>query len=189
MLVSPKAQEQLRKGQALLASYRPAGADYVNFHWYIPDTRALGEAVAYLKAKTGLPVLTNEIGQTNDDPNQTTAVMGKVVRLGLPMAVWFSVDAPKARALVNPDGTLRPTGEAFKRFISAVCPQAGTLSPSRPTTAPPRAPGPRPAATSAFKGDRAKVRPCWLTIARSSVRAKHRGVAQRSLAIFRPLPS
>jgi hypothetical protein len=50
-------------------------------------------------------VITNEIGQHNDDPNQTTAVMGKVVELGLPIAVWFSVDAPKARGLVNPDGS------------------------------------------------------------------------------------
>jgi hypothetical protein len=117
LLNSPKAQEQIRKGQALLASYRAAGADYVNFHWYIADPRALGEAVAYLKAQTGLPVITNEIGQHSDDPNQTTAIMGKVVELGLPIAVWFSVDAPKARGLVNMDGTLRPTGQAFQRFI------------------------------------------------------------------------
>jgi hypothetical protein len=110
MLNSPKAQEQIRKGKALLASYRPAGADYVNFHWYIADTKALGEAVGYLKAQTGLPVMTNEIGQHNDDANQTTAVMGKVMEIGLPVAVWFSVDAAKARALVNPDGSMRPTG-------------------------------------------------------------------------------
>jgi hypothetical protein len=117
LLDSPQAQEQVRKGKALLASYRAAGADYVNFHWYIADTQALGEAVAFLTSQTGLPALTNEIGQHNDDPNQTTAVMAKVVELGLPIAVWFSVDAAKARALVNPDGSLRPTGEAFQRFI------------------------------------------------------------------------
>jgi len=118
-LNSPKAQEQIRKGQVLLASYRAAGADYANFHWYIADAQALAEAVAYLSAQTGLPVVTNEIGQHSDDPNQTTAIMGKVMELGLPIAVWFSIDAPKARGLVNMDGTLRPTGEAFKRFIEA----------------------------------------------------------------------
>jgi len=117
LLNSPKAKEQIRKGKALLASYRAAGADYVNFHWYIADPQALGEAVAYLKAQTGLPVITNEIGQHSDDPNQTTAIMGKVVELGLPIGVWFSVDAPKAQGLVNMDGTLRPTGQAFQRFI------------------------------------------------------------------------
>ncbi|MDQ7828693.1 MAG: hypothetical protein QN122_02400 [Armatimonadota bacterium] len=114
---SPQAQEQLRRGKALLSAYRAAGVDQVNFHWYIADTRALEEAVAYLRAQTGLPVITNEVGQLTDDPNQTTAVMGKIVELGVPIAVWFGLDGPKARGLVNADGTLRPTGEAFKRFI------------------------------------------------------------------------
>lgn len=116
-LDSPQAQEQIEKGKALLSAYRAAGVDYVNFHWYIADTHALEEAVAYLKAQTGLPVITNEVGQTNDDPNQTTAVMSKIVELGIPIAVWFGLDGPKARGLVNADGTLRPTGEAFQRFI------------------------------------------------------------------------
>lgn len=118
LLNSPEAQEQLRKGKALLAASRTAGVDYVNVHWYIADPRALEEAVVYLRAQTGLPVMTNEIGQFTDDPNQTTAVMGKVVELGLPIAVWFGLDGPKARGLVDPDGKLRPTGEAFQRFIA-----------------------------------------------------------------------
>lgn len=116
-LNSSQAREQIGKGKALLSSYRAAGADYVNFHWYIADTQALGEAVAFLSAQTGLPVITNEIGQHTDDPNQTAAVMAKVVELGLPIAVWFGLDAPKARGLVDPDGTLRPTGQAFQSFI------------------------------------------------------------------------
>ncbi len=44
--------------------------------------------------------------------------MGKIVELGLPIAVWFGPDGSKARGLVNSDGTLRSTGEAFKRFIA-----------------------------------------------------------------------
>lgn len=118
-LNSPQAQEQIDKGQTLLSAYRAAGADYVNFHWYIVDTRALEEAVAYLRTQTGLPVITNEIGQVTDEPNQTTAVMGKVVELGLPIAVWFGLDGPKARGLVNVDGSLRPTGEAFQCFVES----------------------------------------------------------------------
>ncbi|MDR7470356.1 MAG: hypothetical protein QN152_08560 [Armatimonadota bacterium] len=38
--------------------------------------------------------------------------------LRLPYAVWFSIDAARARALMNPDGTLRPTGEAFRAFMA-----------------------------------------------------------------------
>jgi hypothetical protein len=117
LLGTPKAHSQIEKGRLLLASYRGAGADYVNFHWYISDVHALKEAVTYLKEQTGLPAVTNEIGQHTDDPDQTTALMNMVVELGLPIAVWFSVDAVKARALTNIDGTLRPTGEAFKHFI------------------------------------------------------------------------
>lgn len=117
-LHSPQAKKQLRKGKALLSAYRAAGVDYVNFHWYIADTHALEEAVAYLRAQTGLPVITNEVGQTTDDSAQTAAVMGKIVELGLPIAVWFGLDGPKARGLVNLDGSLRPTGEAFRRFIT-----------------------------------------------------------------------
>ncbi len=114
----PQAQKQIDKGKALLTAYRTARVDYVNFHWYIADTRALEEAVAYLRAQTGLPVITNEVGQFTDDPHQTTTVMGKIVELGLPIAVWFGLDGPKARGLVNLDGSLRPTGEAFRQFIA-----------------------------------------------------------------------
>ncbi len=117
LLGGARAREQVRKGKALLASYRAAGADYVNFHWYIGDPGALEEAVAYLKARTGLPVITNEVGQFTDDPEQTRTVMAKIVELGLPVAVWFGLDGPRARGLVDPDGRLRPTGEAFQQFL------------------------------------------------------------------------
>lgn len=117
VLGSPEAEAQIAKGKQLLAGYPAAGADYVNFHWYQPDARALGEAVAFLHMSTGLPVISNEMGQFTDDPGQTTAVLDAAMRAGLPVVVWFGLDGPKARGLVNPDGTLRPTGEAFKRFV------------------------------------------------------------------------
>ncbi|HWP63702.1 MAG TPA: hypothetical protein VNO86_09555 [Candidatus Binatia bacterium] len=117
-LDSARAQEQLRKGEALLASYRAAGADFVNFHWYIADPEILVEAVAFLRAQTGLPAVTNEVGQVTDDPEDTTAIMAGVVDAGLPIAIWFGLDGPKARGLVDRDGTVRPTGDAFRRFIA-----------------------------------------------------------------------
>ncbi len=117
-LGSAQAQEQIRKGKALLAAYRAAGVDFVNFHWYIADPGALKEAVTYLRAQLGRPVITNEVGQFTDDPTETWSKMNTIVELGLPMAVWFAQDGPQARGLVNPNGSLRPTGEAFRRFIA-----------------------------------------------------------------------
>lgn len=120
---SPAAQQQIQKGKALLKSYSAAGADYVNFHWYIGNPSALAEAVQFLKEHTGLPAMTNEIGQQDLSPATVTGLMSEVVRLGLPFAVWFSVDAPKAKALMNPDGTPRENGMAFQRFMKSRCQQ------------------------------------------------------------------
>jgi len=117
-LGSPQAQEQLAKGKALLGQYRAAGADFLNVHWYISDPQALHETVALLREQVGLPLVTNEIGQHDDNPQTTVALLEAVAALHLRYAVWFSVDAPRARALMNPDGTLRPTGEAFRTFVA-----------------------------------------------------------------------
>lgn len=118
----PEVKSQVAKGKSLLSGYKVAGVDYVNFHWYIADTAALREAVDYLRRTTGLPVLTNEIGQQqNENPIQVTDVMRKISELKLPYAVWFSMDIGGfggARGLINPDGTLRPNGEAFREYIS-----------------------------------------------------------------------
>ena len=43
--------------------------------------------------------------------------MGKIVDLGLPFAVFFSLDR-RSVALQNDDGSLRPNGQAFKRFLA-----------------------------------------------------------------------
>ncbi len=118
---SVKGQQQLAKGRELLAGYKSAGADFANFHWYVADTEALGEAVAYLRAASSLPVITNEVGQqANTDPAQVTSVMQEIKTLGLPYALWFSMDTNPpngARALNETNGTLRPNGEAYAAFI------------------------------------------------------------------------
>ncbi|MBI4768828.1 MAG: hypothetical protein HY784_00030, partial [Chloroflexi bacterium] len=115
--LSARARQVLEKGHTLMQVYRSAGMDYMNFHWYISDPEALGEAVAFLKATTGLPVMTNEIGQQNEDPAFIQPLLQKAVDLGLPYIVWYSVDAPKARSLYNSDGSLRPAGQQFQAYI------------------------------------------------------------------------
>jgi len=70
---------------------------------------------------TGLPAISNEIGQQkNVDPNQVTSLMNKVVELKIPIAVWYSVDTlthGQAKSLTDLNGTLRENGIAFQEFI------------------------------------------------------------------------
>lgn len=111
-----RIKQSLAEGKALLDVYKASGIDYVNFHWYVPDAQALGEAVAFLTRVTGVMAMTNEIGQLDANPQTVTALMSKVVELKLPYAVWLSVDG-QAQGLVNPDGSVRPNGQAFRAFI------------------------------------------------------------------------
>ena len=120
---SPAAQKQISKGKELVTGYKAAGADFINFHWYVADPSTLSDAVSYLRSASGLPVITNEVGQqANMDPAQVTNVMGKLSELGLPYILWFSMDTNPpngARALNDTNGTLRANGVAFASFIKS----------------------------------------------------------------------
>lgn len=122
LLALPAVVSQVNKGRALIAGYKKAGADYVNFHWYVADTTALSTAKKYVEAASGLSAITNEVGQQgNTDAAQVTAVMQKIVELKIPVAVWFSMDIQGfggAKSLFDSNGTLRSNGEAFGNFIS-----------------------------------------------------------------------
>ena len=116
-LDSPRTRQQIQRGRALLQVYTASGADYINFHWYITDATALAEAVGFLSLQTGLPSMSNEIGQHDRSPETVRNLMKAVVQLELPYAIWFSIDAPQAQALINSDGTQRDNGLAFQEFI------------------------------------------------------------------------
>ena len=106
-----------KKGRELLEEEKKAQIDFVNFHWTSDDPRAFQEAAEYLKASTGLQPVSNEISLRNSDPEAVKGIMGKIVELQIPYAVWLSLDRGLAKALQNPDGTLRANGLAFKQFI------------------------------------------------------------------------
>lgn len=121
LLGRPKVAEQVALGRQLLAGYRAAGADYVNFHWYSPDTRTLRKVVPYLEKATGLPAISNEVGQQRtEDPAQVTRLLAALDDLKLPVAIWFSMDIQgheEARSLFSPDGRRRPNGQAFADYL------------------------------------------------------------------------
>ena len=117
-----KVASQIDRGKELLAGYKTAGADYVNFHWYSESPEALGEAKTYIENTSGLPAISNEMGQQdNVNPTQVRDIMQKVVDLNMPIAVWYSLDTlshGQARGLAESNGILRENGVAFQNFIS-----------------------------------------------------------------------
>lgn len=136
--VGSSYQTLLVKGRQMIAMYKSLPLDYVNFHWYEPvravgaanlpglDTiahvsSALEESICYLRNETGKNILTNEIGQYNDQTGITSAIMDEMKRMNIPYAIWYSGDGGtgKARALQNGDRTLRSTGTTFKNYIIA----------------------------------------------------------------------
>jgi hypothetical protein len=114
--LSNEAQASLLEVRELLALYKPMGADYINFHWYSPDAQALEEVINFLEKASGLSAMTNEFGLQEQNPQALRVVMEKLVQLGLPYAVAFSLDE-QAVAFQNNDGSLRPNGKTFQEFI------------------------------------------------------------------------
>jgi hypothetical protein len=112
-----KADNAIRNGKALLGAYKAAGADFVNFHWYTTDARALEEAVTFLRSRTSLPPISNQLGLRDQDEKTVTALLRKVLDLEMPIAVWDSVDRPQSRAFQNPDGKWRQSGLTAKKFL------------------------------------------------------------------------
>ncbi|HQR04776.1 MAG: hypothetical protein JSR19_06270 [Proteobacteria bacterium] len=102
------------KASDLLAAYRNLPLDYVNFHWYRPDPADLDAAVRYLRAATGKPVISTEMGQYDSAPETVTGLIGESGRLGIPLVIWFNGDGNRAIAATNADGSLRPAGEALR---------------------------------------------------------------------------
>lgn len=117
-LGGPRAADQAYLVRRLVEGYRDGPVDVVNVHWYIRDARAFEEMVQVLREVTGKPVVTNELGQRDDDPVWTREMMEAVLAIDVPVAVWFAQDGPRARGLVEPTGRLRPTGEAFRAVVA-----------------------------------------------------------------------
>ena len=119
---SPQWLSQIQRGRDLLAGYKTAGADFVNFHWHQENAETIPEAVTYLSAASqGLPVINNEISpQKSISPNQVTSFMQKMLDLKIPYAVWYSNDGDGIggpTALTDKNGALNDSGKAYANFI------------------------------------------------------------------------
>jgi hypothetical protein len=121
-----------KDAEYLLAQFRSAPIDYVNFHWYVPDdvggyrstgsysdVQALRGAIASIKGITGKQVVTNEVGQRGTTPGAVTGTLQVLVdETKAPFVLWFDADGIPAHGLHDAPGQLRPNGEVFAAKVT-----------------------------------------------------------------------
>jgi len=107
----------LRGADRLLALYKTAPIDMVNFHWYIHDARALDQTIEFLGRVTGKPVACTEMGQWrwDADPTRVRPLLRAAFASQMKVVIWYSIDNANATSLFEPDGRLRPNGWEFQR--------------------------------------------------------------------------
>lgn len=123
-LSRPPAEASRQKALDLIAAFRTAPIDAVNFHWYIDDDRALEQTIEYLRRATGKPVVSTEMGQypTGQPATDASVVDGHLTTAvgneRLPFLIWFDADGSRAVGLHDPaTGTLRRSGTTFRTWL------------------------------------------------------------------------
>lgn len=123
-LSRPTAETSRQMALDLIAAFRTAPIDAVNFHWYIDDDRALAQTIDYLRRATGKPVVSTEMGQypTGQASMDDTVVSGHLATaigsMRLPFLIWFDADGTRAVGLHDPaTGTLRPSGTTLRTWL------------------------------------------------------------------------
>jgi hypothetical protein len=121
------------KLEKLIEAYKRLPLDYVNFHLYEPiknvkggtdesvkqiTPNAIKEITDYLSRVTGKKVISNECGERSSSPELVPQMLEEFAKYNLDYVIWFSGDGEAGgKALQNEDGTLRPSGDAFKSFV------------------------------------------------------------------------
>ena len=108
--------------QVLITNFVTMDIDYVNFHWYsnsAADAQGLGEAIDYLKRATGKTVITNEIGQYDQDPVTLTSTVQMCKNYAFPFVIWYSGDeGGRSYPLQYTNELLTTSGVAYQGFIA-----------------------------------------------------------------------
>ena len=123
--LKPKARTVQERGaftDTLLQAYSMMDLDYVNFHWKgtSPDTEALKEVIAYLKKRTGKPVISNEFGQFDTDTKTIEAMLQRATDDDFPYVIWYSPDEHAGKQdtpLQHSNQSLTPNGAAYKSYL------------------------------------------------------------------------
>ncbi|TKK70154.1 hypothetical protein FC093_05210 [Ilyomonas limi] len=121
---NPHTQEKGAFVDELLTNYATMDLDYVNFHWKCSspdDVEALEDAINYLKKRCNKPIISNELGQFDKDPNTLLEMMQLCTDAKMPYVLWYSPDENAGKRdtpLQHNDATLTRTGVAYQGFLA-----------------------------------------------------------------------
>lgn len=136
--LKPGFEESISKWDSLMQAYRTVPIDYVNIHFYeairyrgsVNATElckniksitpgALQEICDYIYDVTGKKTVSNEMGTLNTQPALVTSMMNECINVNMDYCIWFSGDwgPDNSFALHNADGSIKPSGRAFRDFI------------------------------------------------------------------------
>jgi len=134
LLKNPEATNIVEKAKKLIEAYKRLPLDYVNIHLYEPVKNIAGgtdesvktitpgaqkEMINYIERATGKKVMSNETGTRTSSPEVVSGVLHELSQTDIAYVIWFSGDGEGGSvALQNDDGSLRPNGAAFKKFMA-----------------------------------------------------------------------
>jgi hypothetical protein len=104
------------RSNAWLSAYAAAGPDYINIHFYWSEPTSLLTARDYLERTLGHPVITGEWGIRSEDPVLMTRLMDALSQRDYAQ-LWSKDTGEGTQSLFEPNGTIRPIGEAFRDYI------------------------------------------------------------------------
>lgn len=119
---SPTTQERGAFVEELLLAYASMDLDFVNFHWKAtsPDTETFNQVINYLKKRTGKKIISNELGQFDEDPNTLLAHIQMCSDQGFPYMLWYSPDeseGKKGKSLQRHDASLTQSGLEYQEYL------------------------------------------------------------------------
>lgn len=109
-----KHRAEIDRSRAFLTAGASAGTDYANFHWYELKPEEVSTVLDILGRLNKRPQMTDEVGQTEERPFETSDKIKILLDAGVRPVIWAGVDGKDKVGLVDKKGNLRPTGKAFQ---------------------------------------------------------------------------
>jgi hypothetical protein len=107
------------KGQQLLALYKQSSLDLFNFHWYFTDANSLKQTSEFSKIASGLPLVSNEVGQKFLVPYAVEPLMQVFLNEHFRYSIWNAQDTNSSFGMIETDGSLRANGSEFRTITNS----------------------------------------------------------------------